>query len=78
MRARYVESLPPISTTTTDPERAYSWGKTHLKRARFNRPKSGRSWRFAKRVDCTIATNDEQSEISGTCSRFLVYCSACI
>jgi hypothetical protein len=25
--------------------------------ARFNRPKSGRSWPFAKRVDCTIATN---------------------
>jgi hypothetical protein len=38
------------------------WGKTHPKRARFNHPKSGRSWPFAKRVDCSIATNDEQPE----------------
>ena len=62
MRARYAGSLLPISTTTTDPERTYPWGKTHLKRARFNHPKSGRSWPFAKRVDCTIATNDERPE----------------
>ena len=41
MRARYVGSLLPISTTTTDPERTYPWGKTHPKRARFNHPKSG-------------------------------------
>jgi len=54
--------LLPISTTTTDPERTYPWGKTHPKRARFNHPKSGRSWPFPKRVDCTIATNDEQPE----------------
>ena len=51
-----------LSTTTTDPERTYPWGKTHPKRARFNHPKSGRSWPFAKRVDCSIATNDEQPE----------------
>src|SRR5215471_14766983 len=62
MRARYVGSLLPISTTTTDPERTYPWGKTHPKRARFNHPKSGRSWPFAKRVDRTIATNHEQPE----------------
>src|SRR5215469_6362943 len=62
MRPRYVGSLLPISTTTTDPERTYPWGKTHPKRARFNHPKSGRSWPFAKRVDSTIATNDEQPE----------------
>ena len=62
MRARYVGSLLLISTTTTDQERTYPWGKTHPKRARFSHPKSGRSWPFAKRVDCTIATNDEQPE----------------
>ena len=62
MRARYVGSLLLISPTTTDPERTYPWGKTHPKRARFNHPKSGRSWPFAKRVDCTIAPNDEQPE----------------
>src|SRR5262249_21382542 len=62
MKARYVGSLLLISTTTTDPERTYPWGKTHPKRARFSHPKSGRSWPFAKRVDCSIATNDEQPE----------------
>ena len=62
MRARYVGSLLLISTTTTAPERTYPWGKTHPKRARSSHPKSGRSRPFAKRVDCTIATNDEQPE----------------
>ena len=62
MRPRYVGSLLPISTTTTDPERTYPWGKTHPKRARFNHPKSVLAWPFAKPVDSTIATNDEQPE----------------
>src|SRR5215468_11809855 len=78
MRARYVGSLLPISTTTTDPERTYPWGKSHPKRARFNHPKSGRSWPFAKRVDCTIATNDEQPEYRIRAHDFLLDRSACI
>ena len=78
MRARYVGSLLPISTTTTDPERTYPWGKTHPRRARFNHPKSGRSWPFAKRVDCTIATNDEQPEYRVRAHDFWVDGSACI
>src|SRR5262249_37364903 len=51
---------------------------THPKRARFNHPKSGRSWPFAKRVDCTIATNDEQPEYRIRAHDFLVDRSACI
>jgi len=78
MRARYVGSLLPISTTTTDPERTYPWGKTHPKRARFNHPKSGRSWPFVKRVDCTITTNDEQPEYRVRAHDFLADRSACI
>ena len=34
--------------------------KTRLTRAWFNRPKLGRSWLFAKWVDCTTATNGKQ------------------
>jgi len=40
--------------------------KTRLTRARFNRPKLGRSWLFAKWEDCTTAINDEQLETSST------------
>ena len=47
---------------TTDPERTYPQVKTRLTRARFNRPKLGRSWLFAKWEDCTTAINDEQLE----------------
>src|SRR6516162_9314439 len=45
MRARYVGSLLPISTTSTDPERTYPWGKTHPKcgSTTRNRPGRGRS-----------------------------------
>ena len=46
----------------------YHRSRTHLSlgkdspEMRFNHPKSARSWPFAKRVDCNIATNDEQPE----------------
>src|SRR6516165_9598250 len=72
MKDRYAESLLLISTTTTDPERTYPWGKTRLKHVLCNRPKSGRSWLFAKWVDCTTATNGKQPKASATYSRFLV------
>src|SRR6516165_864177 len=72
MKDRYAESLLLISTTTTDPERTYPWGKTRLKHVLCNRPKSGRSWLFAKWVDCTTATNGKQPKTSATYSRFLV------
>src|SRR5215472_10215934 len=50
MRARYVGSLLPISTTTTDPERTYPWGKTHpnaygsTTRNRAGRGRSPSAW----------------------------------
>jgi len=72
MKARYAEFLLPISTTTTEPERTYPWGKTRLRLARSKPPKSGRSWQFAKWVDCTTATNGKQPKASATYSRFLV------
>ena len=56
MRARYVGPLLPIATATTDPECTYPWGKTHPKRVRFNHPKSGRSWPFAKRTAPSLRT----------------------
>src|SRR6516162_5029450 len=71
MKARYAESLLPISTTTIDPERTYPWGKTRLRHVLCNRPKSGRSWLFAK-WDCTTATNGKPPKTSATYSRFLV------
>jgi hypothetical protein len=38
------------------------WGKTRPSRARFIGPKSGRSSRYVRWVDCTIATNDAPPE----------------
>jgi hypothetical protein len=46
--------------------------------ARFNRPKSARSWHYPWSADCIIATNDKQLEITGAHSRFLIDRSVCI
>ena len=73
MKARSVELLLPISITITEPERTLRWGKTRRSHARFNRQKSGRSWRYRRWVDCTTATNDappEKPEPRPGCRRF--------
>src|SRR6516225_4495463 len=71
MNVRYAESLVPTSTITTDRERTYPWRKTRRNHARFNRPKSARSWHYPRSADCITATNDKQLEITGAHSRFL-------
>ena len=78
MKARYAEYLVPTSTITIDRERTYPGRKTRRSHARFNRPKSARSWHYPRSVDCIIATNDKQPEITGAYSRFLVDRSVCI
>ena len=62
MKPRYVEPSPRISSTITNREHIFLWGRTRLSRERFSRRKGGESWRYRRWAGYITATNDGPPE----------------